>query len=671
LTDLLFMMSGSQQRRRRQISVSVAKKTWAWRRGLAPFFFVLLLWAAGALAHAIPSGAVQTTVAVMLVLGGAMWWGLEKAKSTRNASTYAWLLYLCSSVWLASAAAVGAGPPMPGFLLLGFLPFAIPWWIHHRIRRKSRTGDELRIWEEMVACPGGALPGSRLINIRHTDRGWTADVLLPGGAIDNETAVSARKRIASAYASAYGDAQKVSISAVTLEAADDDRADLMKLAVFKKNPTHETSLYDPETHFELVEGCVPLMSYPDGTRAYARIFKEGSGPTHVIIAGSTGSGKSRTIDLFLTQSNLTGLVHTWFIDPQNGASSAAWANAKKGQARWRGHTEFQYREMLAAARRVMQYREGVNTSMTWVNEDGEEEIGVDFFEPSPERPILQLVIEEAYNLLEDKELAKIINDLARMARKCGVQLVLIVQWPGLDQLGNSNALREQLKNGTIVCMKISDAEAGDLLLPPHIKKHANPAKMPKRFPNGQTTEGLAVMDSSAPNSSRAIFGRMFLQAREVVKDGKKVYASMSAKWARYAAQYSPPLEPGAVDAAGPYYQHFLEHGWWPEGRLGKTQGPSMTKETPTTAPVPVRGSQFTDKSLPIRDRIIAFLQDPEVIKTKSVAGGFVQLNLVADGVGLISQKPNVTYHLNQLKDAGVVEPDGKGRWRFVGSDVLV
>lgn len=628
---------------------------WSTRRGTAPIFASVSLWCLGALSLAL-GVAMTTTIAVAVVLGAVLGWWMSKAKKSRAFQNYAWALFLFVTGWESAATTVSVWPGsipsgwMCVSLLSAFCVFSPFWWRHYRVRT-TKKGEETRIWEERVACSGGALPGSMLTDVKHGKDGWTAVVVLPGGFEDSEGAMRAQKRIASAYASAYSKRQSISISSVTLEATADQRADLLRLTVFKENPTHEKTLYS-DAQYELVDGCVPIMLFPDRMRGYFRIFQPGSGSSHALVAGDNGTGKSRTVDMILTQSNRTGLVQTWFADPQGGNSSRAWAG-KKGKARWVARTPEQIVEMITAAHRVMMARSRANNDMTWVNEDGEEEIGVDWFDPSPERPIIQLVIEEAYNVFAWPGMGKLLEDLAKMGRKCGIQLILVVQWPGLDQINDSNALRAQLKAGTIISMRIAEPMGGNILFSQHLASFASPNGIPRTFPNGQPTMGMAVLEGSGPGSSRAVYGRVFTQENEAGR-------SISTRWANIVAQLAPDLEPVAAEAAGPDYQHYIRHGVWPETKAPRESVVSMSKAPSPGAPDAASGT--------LKDRILQVLRDPQKVAVLGMEGA-IRLSKISDELGV--EKNRAWNELNKLKSAGVVDVTEGGYYYLTRSGVPV
>src|SRR5262249_1703571 len=130
----------------------------------------------------------------------------------RHRAIHMWTSYALGAVWLVGAAAEGPlHKPLPGLLLVWTIGAGIPHWWHHRIRHvPTRTGDvRVAVWDELVACQGGALPDSRITGLEEATRaddhgkpkviGWRAVIELPPGKLTSAQAISAVTRVASAY----------------------------------------------------------------------------------------------------------------------------------------------------------------------------------------------------------------------------------------------------------------------------------------------------------------------------------------------------------------------------------------------------------------------------------------------------------------------------------------
>lgn len=105
---------------------------------------------------------------------------LERERSRREPKRWRPIerVYACSvlaaaSGWLLAVALLHrAGPPMPGVLLVLWLPAAIIWWLHRRVRTEDTSSPEAPpevpeadTWTRKVAKAGQALPGSHLEDV--------------------------------------------------------------------------------------------------------------------------------------------------------------------------------------------------------------------------------------------------------------------------------------------------------------------------------------------------------------------------------------------------------------------------------------------------------------------------------------------------------------------------
>lgn len=329
------------------------------RRKLAPLYVAIALQIAGVVAAGQPDGI--RTVLLCAVLGvGLLWFVGRKRQWQRFRRWFYAITYAASSAVLLAMARFGAGPPMPGVLLAGALASGIPWWWHNRNRDPQVSlDDRLMIWETVVSCPNGVLPdGTDLLAIepisaadldptdtskrkkRNDVIGWSARVQLPPGKGTTAKIVAAAAEIAACY--------DLPVDAVIAEPTVDRSARSARLLVLDKhNPTHDAAIYD-ESWAVLVDGCYPTGVFPDGTRAWRRLFKPLNGPVHELYSGDSGSGKSRGMEAAITQSVMTGLVIPFVGDPQRGQSMPAWAGVQ-GKAVWAARSVEGITDMLYAA----------------------------------------------------------------------------------------------------------------------------------------------------------------------------------------------------------------------------------------------------------------------------------------------------------------------------------
>jgi hypothetical protein len=145
-------------------------------------------------------------------------------------------------------------------------------------------------------------------------------------------------------------------------------------------------------------------------------------------------------------------------------------------------------KMLRAAKAVMYARNRQLGRQKWVDEKGRQRTGVKGFTPTREMPLLVLTIEEAHAILGDDEAKAIVEDLSKMARKCGIKLRLVTQVPTLSQLGNSNVLRSMVASGNVLVLRTGNKSDGGFAFQGALQ--VDPVSIPREMPDGSTSAGL-------------------------------------------------------------------------------------------------------------------------------------------------------------------------------------
>jgi len=497
-------------------------RSWTHRRRLAPFHAALLLQVAGVVLAATERGA--RTAAVLAVLGGAwLGWRLHGGGPTgpvgrllrrvgkaphrarsRDWVIYSWAAFAAASGWLIIAAGVGAGPPMPGFLLFGALLAGVPWWWHHRIRSDvpSLLDPRVQTWVEHVARDGGPLAGAELSGIEDLrpaafagtgkeEIGWTATVVLPKGKLTTSRALDKVEDVAAAY--------ELPLTSVVIEPTADAQANLARLAVYSRNPLRETQPWPGPQLFDPEAGIAPIGLYGDGEQALYRFYRRGSGPVHDLVAGTTDAGKSRTLDLLLAIERHSPLMVSFVIDPQEGQSLPRWKPRRDGTRRVHGFARnaVDGLMLLAALEAEMYARNRFMADFEWIDEQGRDEEGLDHFDPvfwssqPAGLPLLCLTIEEAHAVLGLPGARERVEAIAKMARKCGIKLRLVVQVPLLDQLGNSMTLRSMVAAGNVIVLRTADMLSGQVAFSGALP--VDPAKLPREWPDHSSTAGLGYV----------------------------------------------------------------------------------------------------------------------------------------------------------------------------------
>ncbi|WP_068426766.1 FtsK/SpoIIIE domain-containing protein [Janibacter terrae] len=466
-----------------------------YRRQATPFVVAWALLVAGAMAYEARNGLrVMLAVSALSVLAVAL--GAPRALDRTVERRYAAAVVVSCSVWVCLAAARGISSGLLLALLVGTVVLGVPWWLHVRVRRGDRqpatstaSSEAAAVWQEHVAGAGQALPGAQLTGVRPAGKGgWTATIVLPRGQKKTADAIAATEDVTSAY--------ELPIGAVAIERTPDGIASHARITVMPDNPLQAGAVFTGPS-LDRKSGIADIGVHMDGAPAQFAFWAPGSGAVHTLVAGTTGSGKSRFLEQILAEARHSGMVTTWLIDPQGGQSLPRWID----RVDWSARSAEDGLPMIDAAVSVMHARSRHLARKTWTDHKGRTITGVDHFEPTPEMPLLQLVIEEAPDLLRVyPDAVEKLASIGKMGRKCGVAIVLALQKPSVDELGGSSTLRAMASSGNIVCFRTSDKVSAGMAFAGSLP--GDPSAIPKYFPNGKNTGGMGYI--AGPGSRAAV-----------------------------------------------------------------------------------------------------------------------------------------------------------------------
>ncbi|MGP3979408.1 hypothetical protein ACTWQF_36455 [Streptomyces sp. 8N114] len=548
---------------------------WRYRRPLAPVHAAVALGTLGAACGAAVDGWKTALLLDGALAVGVAWWLRRRRRRDKQLRPAKRVYAIASAgtagaLLLAMAARGGLTPPMPGLLLVWLLATGVPWWWHHRIRDHGDLSAELELWETRVAHEKGALTGSWLSDFEKVADGNSSRAIinLPPGQLETAQAVSATGRVASAFG--------VPPSNVVIEATRDGANDKAQLSLYRSNPLQAVHLWPGPHLLDHEAGVAPIGVYADSGHVPYRFWRPGSGPVHDLIAGTTDAGKSRLLDQLLAYERHSPLMVSWVIDPQRGQSLPDWQDAVD----WFADSVAEGKKLLKAAQREMYRRNRLLARMVWTDEKGRQRRGKASFTPTLELPLLCVTIDEAHAILADPECVKIAEDLAKMARKCGIKLRLVTQVPLLSQLGNSQTLRDMVAAGNVVVLRTANRLSGQVAFNGAIP--ADPHALPREFPDGSTTSGLAY--SLGPQSRSSVLRTFYVEdpydwavtgetttlCEEGIKTAGKDYATWRQRrddaWSEpepteeeqpAAAAMSPvvPADASAIDTVHDYLMH--------------------------------------------------------------------------------------------------------------------
>ncbi|SEE66192.1 hypothetical protein SAMN05216532_8223 [Streptomyces sp. 2231.1] len=299
--------------------------------------------------------------------------------------------------------------------------------------RRSHEQSIEDVWAQKVARPGGAIPGSHIVEVRQypaqgdiPPRGMILAAVEPG-----EVARVSHGQLCSAFG--------VEPEELRLVAESRGREVLVTLyesAPLKASRRATRALLTLDAY-----GRYTIGTAHDGSDAKVSM-QSAAGTLHGFLVGVTGSGKTVTLALMCAAWALAGLAN-WVTSARPDAQMSAVGRHVDRQGSGALFTWW----MLKTAIALMDIRGEMNT-----------EAGHDFSAHSP-YPGLVLVLDEFNSLVNDlvfgDDIAEWTDILAREGRKFGIGIVFAGQSLNLTKLGGNASLREQVQGGIGVVLRIS------------------------------------------------------------------------------------------------------------------------------------------------------------------------------------------------------------------------
>lgn len=513
------------------------RRSWGWRRPLAPVYLAMVTWMAAAISSQVQRGwmtlaAVAAVGAVPLYhrLGGPLG-RFSRRRDLKPITQRIWYaaFYAALSMWAAIAAATSAMPPMPGILFAGIaLPAWVAWMWHHRTRTTDASGvvgqhsDRIETWATVKP-----LAGTSLVNVKELEnpRRFEAEVDTSGTELLVKDVVAAVPHIAKRF----GRPKSNIIADYTLGRVEH----LASLTVVEDNPCHEAVTYDESwipTEQDIAEGCVPFHLFPNGMRGRVRIWLPNAGTVNSLFSGDIRTGKSEGMSTKMIQACFTGRVWPMAADPQGGVSMPTWCGPQ-GRAKWQASCKdgdlepiwFQVQGM----REAMYARSDAMSRFVWVDKWGDEQVGINCWDPSiMDWPAVGYALDEAHMLMKIPEFAAIIKELLKMMNKTGLYMDLATQYPAIEEFNNDMAIRQSVTAGNGMGYRNTAGTVKEMTLPKHLP---SPFDIPTETLTGGHTKGTLVCASQAPRSSLPVYSR-------------SVWVERGKFWADKAMERVPELD---------------------------------------------------------------------------------------------------------------------------------
>jgi hypothetical protein len=591
---------------------------------LAPVLLAILAWILAAALHLAHGGdwaaAIPVGVTALVLVGYTRVRARDGRRVPHRHHLYLWGCWAGSATWMFVAVVVAPwGGPMTGLLGVGVLAAGVPYWWHRRIRPAAEDNvldpedggpvdPEIGKWVTRVATSDGVLPDTeldgftRLISPDGARIGWEADMVFGSDKVGVETAQQGIVRLSRVY--------DVPTPSVVVSPTPDGRPSRGHITVLNRNPLATSTPWAGPSL--TADGVCRLGAHPNSLAARYRFWRLESGPPHDLISGCTDSGKSRLVDLLLSEERHSPLIVSWVIDPQGGQSLPA----------WRGNVDIFVEsaadgvDLLEFAVDEMYRRNKILSHLEWVDARGRNRVGVDCFNPTRDMPLISITVEEAHDVLRDPRAVLAAERLAGMARKCGIKLRLITQLPLLAQLGNSMYLRDQVAAGNVIVLRTAGPLAGQVAFNGSLPG-AEPHMLPRQWPDGSTTAGLGYLLGAS--SHQAMYRTDYV-------DKDAVYDWIVA---------------GTTTGSGTLFV--------PRSAVQDTPPAALAAVPDSTATAP--DSPVVDPRLPARDRVLAYAQ---------AAPGSIRSGIAAAACGL--ELPNCSKILKALAEEGALRKLAHGEY---------
>jgi hypothetical protein len=166
----------------------------------------------------------------------------------------------------------------------------------------------------------------------------------------------------------------------------------------------------------------------------------------------------------------SGTTVLLYGDPQHGSSSKNLAK----YATWSARGIDEIATMLRALWRACDLRSKENALL-----------GLEGFTPTPQRPGVLVVIDEFHRVSADKELAVLLEYIAREGRKLGIAVIALSQYAGIVTFGGNEALRSAIMAGNAAALYVASKTSGGLMA----GLDFDPAKLPADRPGSAYLKG--------------------------------------------------------------------------------------------------------------------------------------------------------------------------------------
>jgi S-DNA-T family DNA segregation ATPase FtsK/SpoIIIE len=411
---------------RPSLVAALGRALFRYRSELAPCTTALGLLIFGAILHTRYGGAWPLVLAGTIGATVLAVWRGDRAEER----AYAAVVVLVAGGWLCAATILGSGhDPLPTVLVVAMFALGVPWWTHRRRRARVRVDRVIRAWPDIADAIG--LTGSRVMSAVVDVWGWRARMNLRAGQTVADVI---------AHVPAIESGLGTRPGAVRVE-PDPAHAGRFVMRVLAADPHADAIRWNGPASRSIADP-VELGVFEDATPVRVPLLRR-----HVLIGGTTDSGKSGVLNVILGNLAASPDVVLWGIDLKGGMELRPWAPCLARLAT----TPAEAAKLLHDAVKVLDARAhamGEQANRVW--------------EPSPQAPALVIVIDEYAELVDNAPGAvEHAESIARRGRAVCVTLLAANQRPTQKSMGGG-ALRSQMS--VRICLRVRERRDVDLIL---------------------------------------------------------------------------------------------------------------------------------------------------------------------------------------------------------------
>lgn len=450
-----------------------------------------------------PPLAVAGGLAVAIGVAAAVW----ARRSGRRA--YPVTCGLAAAGWGAAAVTVASPAGLAGPLVAGTAALGVPHWRRHRPAFPDVAADRLaelepapepepepnptpwqidRIQQHLTGR-GQPWAGARADDLEPIPFGFRVTVTVPDGQThDLLWDGKARQVLRSVF-----DVPSERINVEMLPGRPQNKGRLITLL---EDPLRRGVSWQGPT---LDGGVTDVGIYADGRPVRWTFWNPEKGANHGLIAGASGSGKSKLLSILMLTTLRCDWMLPWFLDGQQGASAPTLAHHVEHIGRGPVDSLQRLRELYVA----MQARAEQMPYLPWTDKYGRTQHGVSKITPTRDMPLIVAFLDEAQATLALDQAPEFVKVLVEQGRKCAIAVVLITQVPSAGNLNSITGMREQLKAFNMVVFRLEEqftsgmVNANALPVPPH--------QLPQTFDDGQDTSGLGFKPDARHVMMRTAF----------------------------------------------------------------------------------------------------------------------------------------------------------------------